>query len=75
MTLHLVPPAAAPDAPKLKSRTASKPAEMLQCPRCGGREMIETVIGAMLQARKLKGGTRQIVCFSCMLKGERVVLG
>lgn len=48
---------------------------MLQCPRCGGREVIETVIGAMVQARKLKGGTRAIVCVGCMLKGERVVLG
>lgn len=74
MTLHLVPPASAPNQPKLKSRAASKPAEMLQCPRCGGREMIETVIGAMMQARKLKGGTRQIVCVGCLLRGERVVV-
>lgn len=74
MTLHLVPPAEAPAKPKLKSRTASKPAEMLECPRCGGREFIETVIGALLQARKLKGGTRQIVCVGCLLKGERVVV-
>lgn len=74
MALHVVPPAPAPDKPKLKSRTASKPAEMLECPRCGGREFIETVIGALLQARRLKGGTRQIVCVGCLLKGERVVV-
>lgn len=74
MVLHVVPKAPAPDKPKLKSRAASKPAEMLECPRCGGREFIETVIGALLQARKLKGGTRQIICVGCMLRGERVAL-
>ncbi|WP_229205796.1 hypothetical protein [Duganella sp. Leaf126] len=72
--LHLVPDTPAPEKPKLRSARASKPADMLQCPRCQGREFIETVIGAMVQARKLKGGTRQIVCFGCMLNGERVVV-
>lgn len=72
--LHLVPDSPLPEKPKLRTSRASKPADMLQCPRCHGREFIETVIGAMLQARKLKGGTRQIVCFGCMLKGVRVVL-
>ena len=74
MALHVVPSAPAPDQPKLKSRTAAKPAEMLQCPRCSGREFIETVIGAMVQARKLKGGTRQVICVGCFLRGERVVV-
>ncbi|MYM81092.1 hypothetical protein GTP44_03840 [Duganella sp. FT50W] len=74
MALHVVPSAPAPEQTKLKSRTATKPAEMLQCPRCAGREFIETVIGAMIQARKLKGGTRQIICVGCMLKGDRVVV-
>ena len=76
MTLHLIPPIPAlPEPANSRAKRASKPADMLQCPRCGGREVIETVIGAMIQARKLKGGTRAIVCVGCMLKGERVVLG
>lgn len=75
MALHLIPPIPKPDEPASRAKRASKPADMLQCPRCGGREVIETVLGAMVQARKLKGGTRQIVCVGCMLKGERVVLG
>jgi hypothetical protein len=74
MTLHLVPAAPAPEKPKLRSSRASKPADMLQCPRCQGREFIETFIGAMLEARKLKGGTRQVICVGCMLKGERVLV-
>lgn len=75
MALHLVPAETQPEEKVGRAKKASKPPDMLQCPRCGGREVIETVIGAMIQARKLKGGTRQIVCFSCILKGERVVLG
>lgn len=72
--LHLVPDAPPPDKPKTRTSRASKPADMLQCPRRQGREFLETVIGAMLQARKLKGGTRQVICLGCMLKGERVVV-
>lgn len=74
MTLHLVPTNPAPAKPKTRTARASKPADMLQCPRCQGREVTETVIGAMLQAGKLKGGTRQIICVGCLVKGERVVL-
>jgi hypothetical protein len=72
--LHLVPDSPPPEKPKLRISRASKPADMLQCPRCQGREFIETVIGSVLQARRLRGGTRQVVCFGCMLKGERVVI-
>ena len=75
MTLHLVPTAPVPAKPKTRTARASKPADMLQCPRCHGREVVETILGAMLVAGKLKGGTKQIVCVGCLLKGERVVLG
>lgn len=76
MSLHLIPPIPAPDEPvNNRAKKASKPADMLQCPRCGGREVIETVIGAMVQARKLKGGARAIVCVGCLMRGERVVVG
>lgn len=76
MKLHLIPPLPKPEEPvNSRAKRASKPADMIQCPRCGGREVVETVIGAMVQARKLKGGTRQIVCVGCLLKGERVVIG
>lgn len=75
MTLHLIPSIPKPDAPtKSRARAASKPANMLQCPRCHGREVVETILGAMMQAGKLKGGTKQIVCVGCLLKGERIVL-
>lgn len=73
--LHIVPPIPKPDdEPNTRHKRAAKPPEMLQCPRCSGREFIETVIGGMLQGGKLKGGTRQIVCVGCLLNGQRVVL-
>lgn len=72
--LYLVPPTPIPEKPKTRTARASKPADMIQCPRCHGREVTETVIGAMLAAGKLKGGTKQIVCVGCMLNGRRVVL-
>lgn len=76
MALHLIPPIPKPDeVPNNRHKKASKPPEMVQCPRCSGREVIETVIGGMLQGGKLKGVTRQIVCVGCVMKGERIVLG
>lgn len=73
--LHLVPPTPIPEKPKTRTARASKPADMIQCPRCHGREVVETILGAMLVAGKLKGGTRTLICVGCLLKGERVVLG
>lgn len=74
--LHVVQPIPKPEeGPNSRRKRATVPPEMIQCPRCSGREFIETVIGAMLQAKKLKGGTRQIICVGCLLKGERVVVG
>lgn len=49
-------------------RAMPKPADMPQCLRCGGREYIETKIGAG------KGATKQRLCVACMLRGERVVI-
>ena len=46
---------------------------MLQC-QCGSRETIETRIGRTYKAGRTGNGTKQILCFNCMLKGRRVVL-
>lgn len=52
-----------------------KPAAMLHCRRCGGREVIEAKIGVTLERGKAKGGTSVLLCAICLIKGERVVLG
>lgn len=76
-TLHIVPLAPAPDTPAEQVRRrvrAMRPAHVISCHRCGGIEVIETKLGVQMQGGKTKGGTKQLVCACCWLKGERVVL-
>jgi hypothetical protein len=67
-----------PDTPRQRLvdrvKARARPETMLQCPRCGGREVLELKAGVMFQNGKTKGGTKQIVCACCFMKGERVVL-
>lgn len=69
---HVIDGTPAPDTPaeqvRKRVRAMPKPAAMPQCPRCGGREYIETKIGAGRSA------TKQRLCVLCLMKGERVVL-
>lgn len=78
MPLHVVNGTPAPDTPadqvRKRVRAMPKPADMLQCSRCGGREVIETKIGVMLVDGKAKGGTKALLCAGCLLRGERVVI-
>lgn len=46
---------------------------MLEC-RCGGREFIEARTGVEFVNGKAQGGVRQLICLSCMIKGDRVVI-
>ncbi|GER21481.1 hypothetical protein [Variovorax boronicumulans] len=74
--LKLVPSAEPSPAEKVRQRVRAmpKPASVLQCTRCGGREMIETKTGMLFKDGKASGGTKQIVCVACLMKGERVVV-
>ncbi|MDU9398037.1 hypothetical protein [Pseudomonas sp. zfem003] len=69
---HVIDGTPAPDTPaeqvRKRVRAMPKPATMPQCPRCGGREYIETKIGAGRSA------TKQRLCVLCLMKGERVIL-
>lgn len=75
---HVIDGTPAPDTPaeqvRKRVRAMPKPAEMLQCPRCSGREVFETRIGVMRKGGKATGGTRIFLCALCFMKGERVVL-
>lgn len=75
-TLHVIEGSPEPDTPKARSRSRAramaKPAEMLQCRRCGGREFTETVTGSILRHGKPSGGTKALICVICLLAGERV---
>lgn len=78
MKLHVITGRPAPDTPaeriRKRIRALPKPAEMLQCHRCGGREVIETKTGVTLQGGRTKGGTKTLICAGCLGRGERVVV-
>lgn len=75
---HVIQGTPAPDTPieqvRKRVRAMPKPASMIQCHRCGGREVIETKTGVMMKNGKPTGGTKQLLCVGCLLRGERVVL-
>ena len=78
MTLHVVDGTLAPDSPtekvRRRLRATAKPAAMLQCHRCAGREVVETKVGVLLENGKPTGGTKALLCATCLIRGERVVL-
>jgi hypothetical protein len=65
-----------PAAVRRRIRKMPKPAEMLQCPRCGGRALIETKIGMEIRrGGKPSGGTKQMICGGpCLSEGLRTVV-
>jgi len=75
---HVIDGTKAPDTPaeevRKRVRAMPKPATMVQCHRCGGREVIETKIGVLMKNGKPTGGTKALLCVCCLMKGERVVL-
>lgn len=78
MPLHVINGTPAPDTPtekvRQRVRKAPRPAAMLQCQRCAGREVIEARTGVLLEGGKPRGGTKQMLCVGCLARGERVVL-
>lgn len=76
--LHLIQGTLAPDTPaekvRKRVRAMPKPPTMVQCHRCGGREVIETRIGVLMKNGKPTGGTKTMICVACLLRGERVTL-
>lgn len=75
---HVIHGTPAPDTAaeqvRKRVRAMAKPPAMIQCHRCGGREVIETKTGVMLKSGKLTGDTKQLLCVGCLLRGERVLL-
>jgi hypothetical protein len=51
-----------------------KPKALLQCPRCGCREAIETVTGAVYVGEDVMGGAKSWMCFHCMMEGTRTLM-
>ncbi|MHB1123714.1 MAG: hypothetical protein ACYC0T_13460 [Ramlibacter sp.] len=69
--LHLV----AGGPAKTPRKRHPRPSTMLACPRCDGREAVQTRIGLLLMADgRVSGGTPAWVCVACLSRGERVVM-
>ncbi|MCY1182615.1 hypothetical protein D9M71_33940 [compost metagenome] len=67
-----------PDTPKQRAinriKKMPKPAEMLQCPSCGGRELTPAYTGMLYKNGKATGGAKQWLCVLCLMQGRRVVV-
>lgn len=78
-TLHVIHGTPPPDTPqervRKRLRKTPKPAHLVTCPRCSGHEVIETKIGVVKRNGKASGGTKQLLCACCLIKGKRVVIG
>lgn len=68
-------PATSVEKARVVMRERKKPLpHMIQCHRCGSREVFETKIGMLFKNGKPQGGTKQLLCALCFMHGERVVL-
>ena len=77
-SLHVIPGTAPADTPAQRVRdrvkAMPKPSVMIQCRRCGGREVIETRIGVESIGGKTRGGTKALICAACLMQGQRIVV-
>jgi len=75
---HVIDGTPEPESPasavKRRVKAMPGPAEMFQCPRCGGREFIETITGAMKRGGKRVGGSKALICVTCLAAGARVAI-
>lgn len=66
-----------PDSPaervRARLRKTATP-DVLQCPRCAGREVIELRSGVTMKDGRTSGGYRRLACAACWLKGERIII-
>lgn len=68
------PPIEPKEEVRRRVRRHPKPAGMLSCHRCGGREVLQAKSGVLVKDGKPVGGTKVLLCALCLAKGERVVL-
>jgi hypothetical protein len=76
--LHVIEGTPEPDTAQAISRATlkaqAKPADMVACPRCSGREFTETRTGVLMRNGKPTGGTRAMICTACLAQGQRVAI-
>ncbi len=63
-----------PEGPRKRMKAQAKPSHIVRCPRCTGLAMIEVKLGMVWKNGKPTGGQKQIVCATCLARGEHMVL-
>lgn len=78
-TLHVIQGSVEKDDPRVKAAKVRKrkpaAASLISCHRCGGNAVLEVKLGMVFKDGKASGGTKQLLCASCFMRGERVVIG
>lgn len=62
-----------PEGPRKRMRASTKPSHIIRCRRCTSLAMIEIKIGMEFRNGKAVGGQKQIVCATCLARGETVI--
>lgn len=63
-----------PEGPKKRMRASLPDTPLVRCPRCTGLAMLEVKLGMVWKNGKPSGGQKQIVCGTCLARGEHVVV-
>lgn len=63
-----------PEGPKKRMKASVPDTPIVRCPRCTGLAMIEVKLGMVWKNGKPTGGQKQIVCGTCLARGEHVVV-
>lgn len=62
-----------PEGPRKRMKAQAKPSHIIRCRRCSSLAMIEIKLGMEFRNGKAVGGTKQIVCATCLAQGETVI--
>jgi len=68
------PPPPSPKASRAARIKASTPPELVRCFRCSSGAMMQIRLGMIWRNGKPTAGNKQIVCASCLSKGEIVTI-
>lgn len=61
-----------PEGPLKRMKSSLPDTPLVRCPRCTGLAMMEVKLGMVWKNGKPTGGRKQIVCATCLARGEHV---
>lgn len=63
-----------PEGPLKRMKASLPDTPIVRCPRCTGLAMLEVKLGMTWRNGKPTGGQKQVVCATCLARGEHVVV-